>query len=781
MGDGIADRARSNRSTDANFRRRPSGVPFWDPSRSPLAEPKLSPPPLREGTVSRTALLEFLRPTALATVALIGAPAGYGKTTLLAEVAAGAQRRPFAWLTAEEQDNDPARLIAALSSALVKVGGVDRADFEGLGKPRTSLAAATKRLGTALSQAGPIELAVDDLHLLTSERSITVLETVATHLPPRSRLLLASRNRLPDALAVPRDGARLIELGREDLRMSEDEAKLLFKGAGLDIAEEGVLALLERMEGWPTGLYLAALVLQTDGEALSSFDGSDRFVRDYFREECLSRLEDEDVGFLERASVLNRLSGALCDHALRVSGSATRLKQLARSNLFVIPISSGKSRAYRLHTAFRDALRAELQRREPDRARSIAGRAADWSTRHGDDEQAVSYAWAAGRYDDFAALIEASAISLYHAGGLATIERWLSWPDDRLLAQHPSLAVWRAVVRTLRGQDEEALRWLELATQASVDTPDASSESMYLDAWPALIRSAMCQSGLERMREDAALALDALDALDAGSQWRSAALLLLGVSHVVAGEIATAEEVLSEAQTTAAISGAKDTFCVALAERALLEVAAGRWNTAEAFATSARSVLQESQLDDYPTSALTYAASARSAVQRSDWVRARTDVERTTHLLPMLTLALPWLAVQVRLELARAQLELSEHGAAAKILAEAEELLAQGPDLGTLGPRAEAFRRELDKGSRPDDHWEHLTPAELRLLPLLTTHLSFREIAEILKISRNTVKTQAICVYRKLDVSSRSAAIERASELGLVEKPEVLELSRENR
>jgi LuxR family maltose regulon positive regulatory protein len=280
------------------------------------------------------------------------------------------------------------------------------------------------------------------------------------------------------------------------------------------------------------------------------------------------------------------------------------------------------------------------------------------------------------------------------------------------------------------------------------------------------------------MRVDSAATLEAL-ADD--SPWRPSALLLLGVTHVLAGETAAAEEVLSEAEATAATAGARDTLCVVLAQRALIEAAEGRWTTAEAFATRARGLVQESNLDDYPTSALTYAASARSAVQHSDWVRARTDLDRATRLLPLLTSALPWLAVQVRVELARARLGLSEHEAASVVLAEAEELLAEGLDLGRLRDQVDELRRELSKGGRPDDNREHLTPAELRLLPLLTTHLSFREIAEILHISRNTVKTQAICVYRKLGVSSRSAAIERASKLDLVETPEVLELSKESR
>jgi LuxR family transcriptional regulator, maltose regulon positive regulatory protein len=743
----------------------------------PPAESKVRPPPLREGSVPRTALLEALRPAAHPTVALISAPAGYGKTTVLAQVAAGAGRKPFAWLTLDEEDNDPTRLMAALGAALVRAGSLDGEMSTEIANPAAFTRTAAKRLAAAVGAAGALDLVIDDLHCLRAERSIGVLRTLAAQLPSRSRLLLAGRARPPDALAEPRAGTRILELGSEYLRMSDGEARLLLAGAGVTVPEEELRGLVERMEGWPTGLYLAALVLDSDPAAAGAFDGSDRFVTEYFRDECLSALEEADVGFLERVSVLDRLSGALCDSALRVSGSATRLRRLARSTLFLIPLARGRTRTYRLHSAFRDALLGELRRREPGLARAIAARAADWATRQGNHEQAVGYAWAAGREEEFAALIERSAPALYHQGGLPTIERWLAWPPEPLFAEHPALALWRALAYLLRGRDEEAVRWLELAAQAPAD-PDASIDGTPLPAWRALIMAALCRSGLEVMREDASRALETLGD---SSPWRPAALLLLGVTHVLAGESVAAGEVLSQAQTTAAISGMKDTFCVAVAQRALLEAAEGRWTTAEALATSARGVVQDAQLDGYATSALTYAASARSAVQRSDWVRARTDVERTVRLLPILNSALPWLAVQVRLQLARTRLELSEHDAAEAVLAEAEGLLAGGLDLGVLGTQVQELRRELDRGARPDDRWEHLTPAELRLLPLLTTHLSFREIAEILGISRNTVKTQAIGVYRKLGVSSRSAAIDRASELGLVAKPEVLELPHEDR
>jgi LuxR family transcriptional regulator, maltose regulon positive regulatory protein len=743
----------------------------------PLPESKLRPPPVREGSVPRTALLEALRPVAHPTVALVAAPAGYGKTTLLAQVAAGAGRKQFAWLTLDEQDNDPNRLVAALAAALVRAGSLDEARLVEISTPRAPARATAKKLAAAVGEGGAFGLAIDDLHCLRTERSIGVIQTFAAQLPPRSRLLIAGRTLPPDALAEPRDGTRIVELGREELRMSDDEASVLFGRAGVAVSDEELRALVERLEGWPTGLYLAALVLENDPAAVGAFDGSDRFVTEYFREECLAALEEEEVAFLRRASVLDRLSGGLCDSALRGSGSATRLKRLARSTLFLIPLTGGRARTYRLHPALRDALLGELQRREPGVAQAIAARAADWATRHGDDEQAVGYAWAAGLDKEFAMLIERSAPTLYHEGGLATIERWLLLPTEPLFTQYPALALWRALIHLLRGRDDEAVRWLDLAGEAPAD-PAASIDGTPLQGLRALILAALCRSGLEGMRADASRALESLGD---SSPWRPAAVLLLGVTHVLAGDDAAGGEVLSEAQTTAAISGMKDTFCVAVAERALLEAAEGRWVTAEALATNARSVAHEAQLDDYATSALTYVASARSAVQRSDWVRARTDVERTVRLLPLLTSALPWLSVQVRLELARTRLELSEHEAASAVLAEAEELLAGGLDLGILGGQVGELRRELDRGIRPDERWEHLTPAELRLLPLLTTHLSFREIAEILGISRNTVKTQAIGVYRKLGVSSRSAAIDRASELGLVEKPGVLELPHEDR
>jgi LuxR family maltose regulon positive regulatory protein len=287
-----------------------------------------------------------------------------------------------------------------------------------------------------------------------------------------------------------------------------------------------------------------------------------------------------------------------------------------------------------------------------------------------------------------------------------------------------------------------------------------------------MLRAAMCRSGVDQMRRDAELSISAL--ADA-SLWRPAALLLLGVAHVLAGETEAADEILVRAHAAATAANATEAAAFALAERSLLAGADDRWATAEMLVVEARETLRDAHLCDYATSALTYAASASAAAHHGNWVRARDDLQRMEQLLPTLSRAFPWLGAQVRIEAARARLVLSEADGAAALLAEAQNALARDPELGVLAAQAEELALELASRRPQGGDWEQLTPAERRLLPLLTTHLTFREIADHLHVSRNTVKTQAICTYRKLGASSRSEAIQRAIDLGMMEPSDVLE------
>jgi LuxR family transcriptional regulator, maltose regulon positive regulatory protein len=737
---------------------------------SPLAEAKLTPPRTREGVVPKADVLHRLRPTARSTVGLIVAAGGYGKTTILVELARRARGRPFAWVEIDEEDNDPTGFVRCLGATLERTGAVDGAVLRRGARPGDSHAVLTARLVRALKAAGPLALALDNLHLMTGTRSLKVVEAVANNLPPQSQLLVASRTRPRFGLTRLRAEGRLIELGTEDLRLSREEALQLLAAAGVGATAQEAGELIARAQGWPAGLYLAALASAGDDSRLGSFDGSDRFISDYFEAECLSKLADGDRRLLSRTSVLEEVSGPLCDAVLGSSDSAARLERIARSNLFVTGVGTGRPHVYRLHTMLREALNAELRRCEPGYAETIAVAAADWAGERGDLELAGDYAWAAGDRDRFAAIFEQGSRSLFNTGRRATLERWLARLDDvELLERHPAVAVCGAFLHTLSGRREEADAFAAAAERAPRETV-MTDGTPSVEPWTAVLRATMCRSGKDEMRHDAARALAGLAE---GSPWQSTALMLLGVGQLLEGQTDAADEILAEAHTAAALSKSANVAALAYGERSLLAAAEERWDDAEALASSACEVLQEGQLESSPTSPLAFVASARSAVHRSDWVRARNDLEHACTWLPEGAPA--WLAVQVHLEFAQALVDLSERERASTALGWAEDILAESPDLGVLAERAIALRRELERPAGANGSGQRLTPAERRLLPLLTTHLTFREIGELLQISRNTVKTQAICTYRKLGVSSRSEAIERAIELGLVDRPEALQ------
>jgi LuxR family maltose regulon positive regulatory protein len=215
--------------------------------------------------------------------------------------------------------------------------------------------------------------------------------------------------------------------------------------------------------------------------------------------------------------------------------------------------------------------------------------------------------------------------------------------------------------------------------------------------------------------------------------------------------------------------GATDSRVVALSERSLVAAARGDQGGADALAFEARAVVTEHCLDDYPTTALAVALCARGRLRQGRWDEARADLTKAHRLSQSLLDALPWLAVQVQLEIARGHVALRQADAASAILTQIGEILGGRPSLGVLANQAEALRDQIDALPTTDRNPSGLTSAELRVLPLLQTHLSFREIGERQYVSRNTIKTQAISIYRKLGVSSRSSAIERAAELGLID------------
>lgn len=691
-----------------------------------------SAPEIRAASIVRTALVNRLRASG-APLVVVRAPAGYGKTTLLAQWATR-DVRPFAWLRLDEGDNDPDVLLRRLGFAVRQL-------------LHEALSA------TVREAERPFVLVLDDAHVLRSRAALAVVRALAGQVPEGSTLALSGRS-LRVAVARARAAGRLFELGADDLALSRREQELLLREVGVALGAAGQLVLRERMEGWAAGTYLAALALREGAVAVGS--GEDRFVADYFDFECVSHLSSANLRFLTRTAVLERLSGSLCDHVLETDNSAARLESLARSNHFVMPLDRER-RWYRCHRAFREYLLGELRRGERSLIPDLDRRAAAWWESNGELATAAEHAYAGGDLDHVARLVAVGGLTASTARSV-TGERWLAWFDrPELLRSHPETAALGTWAHLVQGRSADARRWRNAVVAAG------GSQAAVL----ALLGAARCEHGVERMLADAQTAVSELGP---ASHWQPVALLLRGVAELLLGKVASAEETLADASEAAESAGATEIEAWALAELALVASASGDESQARQRALQACERVDERQLHADPSSALAFAVAARFHLRRGETESARLARERADALVPQLTHALPWHAVQTLLELARVELAVADADAADRRLEVAFEVLGRRPRLGDLARQADGLADQIRAlAGRRDGKQSGLTTAELRLLPLLTTHLSFREIAAELYVSRNTVKTQAISVYRKLDASSRSEAITRARELGLVD------------
>ena len=752
---------------DSDLRERESrtGGPVFD-----LTASKLRRPLVRHGTVRRSPLVERLANGDRRPIVSVVAPPGYGKTTVLAQWAER-NGQSFAWVSVDERDNDPKVLLTYVAQALDAVEPIDERVFDALASPGSSVPGSVlPRLGSAFSSmTTPVALVLDDVHMLRNRECQAALSVLADHVPGGSRLALAGRSRPPLRVARLRAEGRVLEIGPGDLSLTQDEAFLLLRNADIAVAEEDVTELHRRTEGWPAGLYLAALYLREGGPLASaavSFGGDDRLVTEYMESEFLARISRRRRTFLTRTAVLERMSGSLCDAVLERTGSAGVLADLERSNLLLVPLDR-RGQWYRYHHLFRDMLLAELHRLEPGLIPVLHRRAAQWHERNGDPAEALEYWMKAGEADSAARLVGTLAFPAYQQGRVATAERWFGWLDDNApRGTYPAIAVLAAMVSAVTGKPGQAELWAEVAERGAV-TASLPDGSPTIEPWLALLRALLCRRGVDQMRADAELAARTLGA---GSFWRTAATLYLGVAHLMAGDADRADVLFQDAAAAGQAGGASIGACVALAERSLLAISRGAWEAAERHLSQARSLARDANLEDYPPVTILHAAAARIALHQYDRPRAIAELTRAQRLRPGLTYALPYLAVQARIELARCHLALADVAAARILLQEAEEVLTRHPGLGVFAGQAGNLRAELSsaRGSSAPGA-SALTAAELRLLPMLPTHLSFPQIGEEMFLSPNTVKSHAVSIYRKLGATSRSQAVTRSRELGLLE------------
>jgi LuxR family maltose regulon positive regulatory protein len=730
-----------------------------------LYESKLEAPWARPGLVSRTALVERLL-ASRAPITAVVAPPGYGKTTVLAQWSER-NERGSAWVSLDSRDNDLAVLLGYLASALDRVEPIDTAVLRSLTSPgMVATAGAIPLFASILSSRNrPFSLVLDHLEFLNNQPCLDAIVELALHLPRGSQLAVASRTEPPFPMAHLRAQGQIIEIGGAELAMGEAEAQALLAGAGVELDAAELTKLVERTEGWPVGLYLAAFALKSHGAHRTvglAFSGDDRLMADYLRSEVLAHLSPSTTQFLRRTAILERLSGPLCDAVLGVDGSREVLETLERSNLLLVPLDRRRE-WYRYHHMFRDLLRDELMRSEAGLVPLLDDRAAGWLEANGLPDAAIDHAQAAGDAHRAARLFAARAQLTYSAGRMSTALRWLGWFEAHgLIDGYPQVAVLGALGEAMMGRPTEAERWADVAQAGSLDglLPDGSP----LDSWVALLDAYLCRRGVARMREDAERARDRLAP---ASPFLGGALFLEGVSYVFDGELDTADPILAHAFDVCLRTGGVPTASLALAERAVVAIDRHDGPAAGTLADQAVALIEDGHCQGYLTSMLVYAVAARTAVHRGDVALARDHAARASRLRTLCTYAFPSSA-QFLLQLGYALLELADPAGARAVLRQVRDILQMRPDLGIVPKQAEELQSMVDTIGSGRVGASALTVAELRLLPLLASHFTFREIGERTHVSRHTVKTHAMSIYRKFGVSSRSEAIQHAQEVGLL-------------
>ena len=412
--------------------------------------------------------------------------------------------------------------------------------------------------------------------------------------------------------------------------------------------------LVQRTEGWPAGLYIAALAIKAGETAPGfTFSGDDRLMGDYLRSELLPRVSPSQAGFLVLTSILDRMCGPLCDAVLGRKGSARVLEDLVSRNLLVVPLDN-RGEWYRYHNLLRELLKSELQRDAPELIPRLHSRAAAWYQKNDMLENALAHAMAADDADRVASLALELMQPVWATGRVDTVMRWLEWLRDRPSARHyVAVAAHGALIFALLGQPIEAERWAAVAERlpASETLPDGSTEAGTL----AYLRAILCRNGVAAMREDA---LAAWDELSPTSPYRVTMLYTEGLSYLVEGDVERADAILAHACDMASVLGSSPLTALILAQRFLAATERGDWQSADPLIERAVEIVEENGLDNYWSSALVLACAARNAAQRGDVATARDYVNRAVMLRPLLSYAIPIVAVQALLDLARAYIAL---------------------------------------------------------------------------------------------------------------------------
>ncbi len=730
-------------------------------TRPPLPRTKRRVPTVLPRAVARPRLASLQAVAERSRVVLVSAPVGYGKSTLVA-LWSDLDPRASAWVQLGPRDNDPVVLLARLVAALERTGPVCSELLKELSgrMPRID-EVVIPLLAADLGERDPFVLVLDDVHVITAGESRAILAHLVDQVRSGCQLILVTRGDPVVPLGRLRASGDLVEIGSELLALDPTETRHVAASRGLELSQAAAEALCERTEGWAAAVALATLALRGRDDATekaAGLSGDQQQIADYLVEEVLQRQPDHLRRFLLGTSILDQMTAPLCDAVLGTDDAARSLEELARSNAFVVSLDDHRER-YRYHHLFSDLLRAELKRGHPELLPVYLRRAADWCERHESPGEAFAYAHEGGDLGHAGRIALACRDELASRGQIESLRLWLNRCTDGEIESDPQLAIAAAWVFGYLGDAARARRFLVAAERAPLPLASTDGASSFRSAL-ANLRSSMAPDGIPQMLRDAELGYAYEKKM--GTRWLLSARRAMGAAYLLLGR---PHEAIDALRDSLAISSDRPdlshtrVFTLGYLVFAANEV--GDRRDAQRWAIEAGWLVGQHHLHDTIYGAVGYAAGALAHNQRGDQTEAARQLENVRRLRPLLRTG-PWLNADLALRCADISLDLGDVVGALEHAQIADDALHGYPDAGTLPARLQRLEARIKRGQ---DYG--LTPAELRLVTYLRTHLSLQDIADRLHLARPTVKTHVASIYVKLGVTGRSDAVEIIEQAGL--------------
>lgn len=725
---------------------------------------RLCPRVPRAEMLVRTGLIDRLHAVD-ATVIVLRAGAGFGKTVTLDQWASSEQR-PVGWLTMDATDDDPVVLLRHLVSALADAGQDVELAAGALMRPDPDVAGIVyPALALAMERSTvPFLMVLDDVGNVSATGSLELGAQLIDLLPAGCTVVLSGRA-IPDLHLARREVAgELVRLDESDLAFTPDEARDFVQREVLDLDDGEVDELVDLTNGWPAGVHLAVRALAEPGQPQREI--SDRVVSDrrlawYLEEELLSQLAPSERAFLSDVSVLGHLCGPCCDAATGRDDSAVHLRALTAAGIAVPEMCSGNSDTYRLTPMLRPWLADELRRRDPRREAEVRLAEAHWLDERGDVDAAIRQALAAHDVEAGVDIVFRHLMTNVYRGDIASVQRGLELFPPKVVARNLLLlltAGWVAFANGDRVELGSLLAEARTCRWERGELPDGTLEPELAVAALAMVSGF---GGVEATLEAAEMIVAA--GRDA-SRWWEFARHLLTVAEVSLGKV---DPVEGFAEAEVATRSEPTVHAVTLAHLAIAH--ARRGDRTEADRLTRRAVEEESDHvgGGFSLTGMVHCAASVTAAMVGDRPRSRRHATDAAPMLDVTSRLVPRAGIQARQLLAEAAMIRGDREEADTMLAAARTLLDDEPAAAGLAESQDVLERRV-AASAAAPAVDELTDRELRVAIELRTHRSLEEIGRHLYISRNTVKSHTMSVYRKLGVSSRSDAVERMLELGIL-------------